>query len=161
MKSGKYIKQIADSAFDRIDAREIDYLYIAGSQIPVAGKGLYTAIPIFENEIISFFKGEILSQEEAAKRAKKGCNQYFINMPDGSIMDSMDVKCFAKYANDTAGLIKTSFESNAIITLDDKDKVCLVAIRDIEAGEEVFCSYGKKYWKKYEKEITPDSLFKL
>ncbi len=132
---------------DRIDAKEVDYLYTENSQIPNAGKGLFTAIPIFKNEIISVFKGEILSDDEASDRAKKGLDNYFINMLDGSIMDSMHVKCFAKYANDAEGLVKTDFKLNAIITVDDNGNVCLVANRNINQGEEIFCKYGRKYWK--------------
>jgi len=147
----KSARQITGYSFDRIEARESDYLYIAGSQIPGSGEGLYSAIPIWKHEIISLFKGRILSQSEANKRAKAGCNKYFINMPDGTIMDSMRAKCFAKYANDPEGLVKVSFDSNSVITLDDNDNVCLVAIRDIQASEEIFCSYGKKYWKNFEK----------
>ena len=84
---------------DKIDAKESDYLYIKESQIPDAGKGLFTSILIYKNEIISVFKGEILSVEETEIRAKNGMDRYFINMLDGTIMDSMKVKCFAKYAN--------------------------------------------------------------
>jgi hypothetical protein len=148
MKSIKKTLHFAGVSFDRIDARESDYLYIAGSQIPGAGDGLYTAIPIWKHEIIAVFKGKMLSLDEADKRAKQGFNKYFINMSDGTIMDSMYVKCFAKYANDAEGLVKTGTGPNSVITLDDDNRVCLVAIRDIRAGEEIFCSYGKRYWKK-------------
>lgn len=148
MKNIKRSGQITGASFDRIDARESDYLYIAGSQIPGAGDGLFTAIPIWKYEIISVFKGEMLSQDEADKRAKAGNNKYFMNMPDGTIMDSMHVKCFAKYANDAEGLVKSGSGPNSVITPDDNNRVCLVAIRDIRAGEEIFCSYGKRYWRK-------------
>jgi uncharacterized protein len=141
------------SSFNNIDARESDYLYITNSQIPNAGLGLYTAIPIAKNEIISLFRGEIISLDEANIRADKGHNKYFIEMLDGNIMDSMHVKCFAKYANDSKGLVKTEFKLNSIISLDDNNNICLIAKRDIQTGEEVFCSYGKKYWKAYEKEL--------
>ncbi|MEO8147428.1 MAG: SET domain-containing protein [Bacteroidia bacterium] len=154
MKTEKGTEQIIYSSFDRIDARESDYLYIAHSQVPNTGKGLYTVIPIWKGEIISFFKGELLSRREANKRAKKGHNKYFINMPDGSTMDSMHVKCFARYANDAEGFVKNKFKTNSVITLDDNDKVCLVAKKYIKAGEEIFCRYGKKYWMQFEKEIN-------
>lgn len=145
----KSVRQYAYSSPDRIDARESDYLYIAKSQIPNAGNGLYTAIPIYKNEIISIFRGEILSYHEANKRARKGNDKYFINMLNGSTMDSMHVRCFAKFANDAEGSIKTNFKLNSVISLDDNDNVCIIAKKDIKAGEEVFCSYGKKYWKKF------------
>jgi hypothetical protein len=147
MKSIKKTLHFAGVSFDHIDARESDYLYITGSQMPGAGNGLFTAIPIFQSEIISLFKGKLLSQDEADKRAKEGFNKYFINMPDGTILDSMHAKCFAKFANDVEGSVKTGYSLNSVITLDDDNHVCLVAIRDIDTGEEIFCSYGKRYWR--------------
>ena len=61
-------------------AAEADYLYIQASQIANAGNGLFTAIPIFKNEIISIFKGEILTQKEAQSRIDNLQDGYFINM---------------------------------------------------------------------------------
>lgn len=132
-----------------IDAPESDYLYTKTSQLPNAGKGLFTAITIYKNEIISLFKGEILSNAEAKYRADKKEDQYFINLLDGSIMDSKHVHCFAKYANDAKGGSNANFKNNSKITLDDNNNVCIIATRKIQAEEEIFCSYGKRYWKKY------------
>jgi len=139
---------------DKIDAKESEYLYVKESQIPDAGKGLFTSLSIYNNEIISVFKGEILSEEEAEIRANKGADRYFINMLDGTILDSMKVKCFAKYANDSKGFVKANYLINSIITLDDDNNVCLVAIRDIVIGEEIFCSYGSKYWGKFRNHLA-------
>jgi uncharacterized protein len=150
MKKQIYLpKKYVNSAPDKIDAKESDYLYVSESHIPGAGKGLFTSISIYKDEIISVFKGEMLSDDEAKVRAKNGDNKYFINMPDGTIMDSMNVKCFAKYANDAHGLVKTKFKINSRIILDNYDNVCVVANRDIIIGEEVYCNYGKQYWKKF------------
>lgn len=145
MKSNK--NKYSNTITYLIDAKEVDYLYVQESQIPGSGKGLFAAIPIYKDEVISVFKGEILSRAEAKKRAGKKENGYFINMPDGTIMDSKQVKCFAKFANDANGLIKTGFKNNANISLDENDRVCIVATRDIKTGEEIFCSYGIAYWK--------------
>ena len=41
---------------NKIEASESDYLYIKESQIPHAGNGLYTAIKIYKDEIISLLK---------------------------------------------------------------------------------------------------------
>jgi SET domain-containing protein len=132
-----------------IEALESDYLYIQPSQIEKAGNGLYTAIDIFKNETISLFKGEIITNKEAKKRVKKNNDSYFINLLDGSIMDSIHTDCYAKYANDAEGISNNSFKNNAEITLDDDDNVCIQAIRAISSGQEIFCSYGKPYWKKH------------
>ena len=133
----------------KIEAPESDYLYIQDSQITNAGKGLFTAIDIYPNEIISIFKGEILTNHEAQKRVSEGNDRYFINMLDGSILDSMNVDCFAKYANDAEAFSKLEFKNNSKITLDDDDNVCIVATKKIKSKQEIFCSYGAKYWKKH------------
>jgi SET domain-containing protein len=132
-----------------IDAQESDYLYIQTSQLPNSGNGLFTAIPIFKEEIISLFKGEILSDVEAELRSKNQANQYFMNLLDGSILDCKNTDCFAKYANDASGFSKSDFKNNAKIALDENNNVCLIALRKIKSGEEIFCDYGKKYWKKH------------
>jgi SET domain-containing protein len=132
-----------------IEAPESDYLYIEASQIKNAGKGLFTAIDIYKDEIISLFKGEIIDNKEAAIRAQQNKDRYFINLLDGTIMDSMHTDCYAKYANDAEGLSESNFKNNAAITLDDDNNVCIKATKNIEYGEEVFCSYGKPYWKKH------------
>jgi uncharacterized protein len=134
---------------NQIEAPESDYLYKSQSQIPNAGDGLFTVIDIYKEETIAIFKGEILSEFEAKIRADAGNDGYFINLLDGSIMDSGNVECFAKYANDAEGLVPSKFKNNARITLDLNDNVCIEALRNIRANEELFCSYGKGYWKKY------------
>jgi SET domain-containing protein len=133
-----------------IELAESEYLYIETSQLPNAGNGLFTAILLEKNDIISYFKGEILTNKEADKRIKEKKDQYFISLLNGSIMDSMQTDCFAKYANDAEGFSNTLFSNNAKITLDEENKVCLIATKTIKANEEIFCSYGKKYWKKIE-----------
>ena len=132
-----------------IEALESDYLFVKTSQIKNAGKGLFTAIDIYKNEIISLFKGEVIDNTEAAKRVERGEDKYFINLLDDSILDSMHIDCFAKYANDAEGFSKGKFRNNAKITLDDDNNVCIKATKDIDFGDEVFCSYGKRYWKKH------------
>ena len=138
----------------KIDAKEKEYLYIQDSQIAGSGKGLFTAISIYKDEVITLFKGEILTGLEARIRSKKGEDAYFINLLDGKILDSMNVKCFAKYANDAMGFVKTKFKINSEISLDENDNVCIVSHRNIKVGEEIFCSYGKPYWKNFKKKKT-------
>lgn len=149
MKKTPRFKEYANSTADTIDAKEKDYLYIKESRIPGSGNGLFTAISIYKDEVISVFKGKILSDKEARHRATNGEDAYFMNMPDGTILDSMEVNCFAKYANDASGPVKTKYKNNSDITLDEDGNVCLVANRNIPAGGEIYCAYGHKYWKKH------------
>jgi SET domain-containing protein len=147
------MKKQTDELPDKIEAKESDYLYLKSSKINGAGEGLFTSIPIYKNEIISLFKGEILTNQEASVRARNKMDGYFINMLDGTIMDSKDVNCFAKYANDAEGLSVLKFRNNAKISLTEENDVCLVALRDIKVSEEIFCSYGKPYWKKFKLDL--------
>jgi uncharacterized protein len=133
---------------DIIQAQEADYLYTQSSQIPNSGLGLFTAIPIYKEEIIAIFKGKIISQSQAKTIALQGNDRYFINLLNGKILDSMPVDCFAKYANDASGFLKSVFKNNAKIALDDNQNVCLVALQKIKQGDEIFCSYGKRYWER-------------
>jgi len=132
-----------------IEAKESDYLYIGASQLPNSGNGLFTAIAIYKDEVISLFKGEVLTTLQAKLRFNKGLDKYFICLPDGTMMDSMRVSCFAKYANDAEGFSKSLFKNSAKISLDDDDQVCLIATRNIRENEEIFCAYGKAYWKRH------------
>ena len=132
-----------------IDAKEEDYLYIQKSQIENSGDGLFSAIEIYKEEIISIFKGKIITNTEAESIVKLNEDKYFINLLDGTILDSNTVDCFAKYANDSNGFIKSKYKNNSKITLDESNNVCLVATKNIKSNEEIFCSYGKRYWKKH------------
>jgi hypothetical protein len=135
--------------YHNIEAPESDFLYVVKSSLPNAGKGLFTAIDIFKNEIIAIFAGEILSQKEAEKRATAQEDQYFINLLDGRILDSKHTHCFAKFANDANGTSGKIHKNNAKIALDDNNNICLVATKKISAGSEVFVDYGKRYAAKH------------
>lgn len=136
-------------SFNKIYALESDYLYVATSQIPNSGNGLFSAIDIYKDEMIAVFTGDILNESQAAERDEKGNDRYFIMMPDGSTLDSMNSNCFAKYANDASVNSETNLKNNSKIAYDDSGQVGLIALRKIQTGEEIFCSYGKAYWKKW------------
>ncbi len=137
------------TSYNKIDASESDYLYTAVSQLTDAGNGLYTAISIYKDEMIAVFIGRILSSKQAKNLANLGNDRYFINLPNGKILDSMNAECFAKFANDAVVSPLSGFKNNAKIALDDEDRVGLIATRNIKVGEEIFCGYGKRYWRKH------------
>jgi SET domain-containing protein len=148
MKNTFRFKDFVNATTYKIDAEESDYLYSDESQIPDSGNGLFTAISIYKDEVISIFDGENISDKEAKIRATLGEDGYFVSLPDGTTMDSKHVFCFAKYANDASGMMKAKVKNNAIIALDEDGNVCLTASKNIRAGEEIFCNYGKAYWEK-------------
>jgi len=137
---------------DDIHADESDYLYIAESGISDAGLGLFTAIPIYKDEVIAIYHGETLDAEEIAKRIQENQDKYFINLPQGGVYDCGQTDGFAKYANDADGLQKSNFTNNAKIAFNENHQICLIALRNIKAMQEIFCSYGKSYWRGYTNE---------
>jgi hypothetical protein len=134
---------------DAIPLAEEEYLYTALSGLPNAGLGLYTAIPFYADEVIAIFHGVRLSTRAARERAAQGLDRYFMELPDGTTLDTMGVECFAKYANDAQGSSRGALRNNAVITLNDDDRVCLRATRRILTGKEVLCGYGKRYWQRH------------
>lgn len=133
----------------RIDAPESDYLYVSQSQIEGAGMGLFTAITIHKDEVICLYGGEIIGEAEAIKRVAEFQDKYFIAMPNGKYLDSINSNCFGRYANDADGKAPGTTKNNAKIALSDSGKVCLVALRKIKVGQEIFCAYGQAYWQKH------------
>ena len=134
---------------NQIEANESDYLFVQTSNLPNSGRGLHTAVTIYKDEVISVFKGHILTERQVQIRVNKDHDKYFIELLDGRIMDAMKVNGFAKYANDAKGYSNSTYRNNAKIAYDENDQICLIATRKINAGEEIFCSYGKKYWEKH------------
>lgn len=134
---------------DGLPLQEEDYLYTAPSGLPDAGRGLFTAIPLYKDEVIAIFHGELLSAMEAGDRAAQGLDRYFMELPSGTTLDAMEVEGFAKFANDAQGSAGGALRNNALIALDDSDRVCLRATRRIRVGEEVLCAYGKRYWQRH------------
>lgn len=143
----KFLKTFENYEYDYIGLDESEYLFVRPSQIQNAGNGLFTSIKIETGEVISKFLGEIIDDTEAKKRADIGDDDYFMMLPSGETLDCKRTECYAKFANDAEG-IPSGFKNNAVITMDDDDNVVLVANRDIEAGEEIFVGYGKKYWQR-------------
>jgi hypothetical protein len=141
--------------WDTIELPEKEYLYVKASNIPNAGNGLFTAIQIEDGEIIAVFKGELLNAKEALIRATLHHDDYFMNLPSGKTLDCKNKNCFAKYANDASGS-KSKFKNNALISMDERNRVVLVAKTAIEAGDEIFTAYGKAYWSTRKHRLTPD-----
>lgn len=111
---------------NNIEALEADYLYIATSQLPNSGNGLYTAIDIYKCEVISLFRGEIGTSKHVALRVKNDKDQYFISTLNGIIMDSMKEKIFAKHANGAEGFSNPKFKNFEKIALDEEIKFALL-----------------------------------
>lgn len=136
-------------AVNQVGIPESDYLYIKESQLPDSGRGLFTAVALFKDEEITVFKGDVITEKQIRERVLAEHDKYFIALLNGRILDCMHTECFAKYANDARGYTSGMFSNNAKIMINDQNEVCLMAVKKIKAGDEIFCGYGKRYWKKH------------
>jgi hypothetical protein len=113
-------------------------LKVADSQIALAGKGVYTEQYITSNVKIDGYYGY--------KTSYLSAGAYFVELPAISDYKGIDAqgfpRCYMAMINDSHGSI---FSNNCEIRLVG-DEVEIWSIRDIDAGEELFMSYGSEYW---------------
>lgn len=122
-------------------------LVVKKSQLPSAGKGLFTTKDIKKGSKIIEYRGEVIDWKEYCKRVKEDKDGYLAFISRKKCIDAYNTPQYkARYANDAEGLIKIKgIKNNAEYQIID-DKVYIVATRDIKAGEEIFVSYSKDYW---------------
>jgi SET domain-containing protein len=122
-------------------------LKVKKSQLPKAGKGLFTEKPIKKGDKIIEYKGEIIDWKEYEKRVAANKDGYLFYINKRRCIDAFSTpEHKARYANDAAGLSKIKgLKNNSDYEIFD-DKCYIVSRRKIEAGEEIFVNYTKEYW---------------
>ena len=136
-------------------------LFIKKSRIPGAGKGLFTKQFIAKGTRILEYKGEITTWKKVlqTERETKTLNKYLYYINRNYVIDALrHPKVLARYANDAKGLGKVSGLFNNCKYVEDEGRVCMEALKDIAAGEELLISYGKEYWDTLKKFMHPASI---
>ena len=124
------------------------HLDIRTSQIPHAGKGVFTKVAIPKGAYLGVYTGEFISEEEYGRRAGAGKWTYMMGLLDcarphsGGIVtiDGINGNAFTRMNYAPPEFQNVKFE-----------KVCeapfvkVVALRDIAAGEELWVDYGPRY----------------
>lgn len=120
-------------------------LVVKRSQLPGAGKGLFTKSAIARGSVIIEYTGRITQWKEVLEG--KSFNGYVYYITRNHVIDAMDPGSGdARYANDAAGLARVKgLRNNAAYTISNK-RVYITATRNIAAGEEILVGYGKEYW---------------
>ncbi len=122
-------------------------LIVKRSQLPNAGKGLFTTKKIAKNEKIIEYKGEIIDWKEYEKRVAEDKDGYLFFISKKRCIDAFSTpEHKARYANDAAGLSRVKGLRNNSSYQIFGDKCFIVAEKNIEAGEEIFVNYTKEYW---------------
>lgn len=122
-------------------------LKVKKSQLPNAGKGLFTLVPIGKGEKVIEYKGEIIEWKEYKKRVDNDKDGYLLFVNNKKCIDAFNTPQHeARYANDAAGLSKVKgMRNNCFYDIVD-GRGYIVSSRNIKAGEEIFVSYTKEYW---------------
>ncbi len=123
-------------------------LYIRKSNLPGAGKGLFTDKPIKKGTRIVEYTGEIITYKEYDERVQKNRygNNIYINK--NRCNDAYNHKdALARYANDAKGIGKKKGLSNNSKYEIIGNRCYIVAFRDIPAGGEILVGYGAEYWR--------------
>lgn len=122
-------------------------LKVKKSQLPEAGKGLFTDKPIKKNSKIIEYKGEIIDWKEYGKRVKEDKDGYLFYINKKRCIDAFATPQHkARFANDAAGIRRMKgLKNNASYEIFG-EQCYIVADRNIDAGEEIFVSYTKEYW---------------
>lgn len=122
-----------------------NHLVVKKSTLPNAGKGLFTKIFIPKGAFIVEYKGKVSTWKEA--EPAEGFNGYIYYINRNKVIDAMhDPSAIARYANDAKGLSRIKGLTNNAEYIELKDRVFIVAKKDIPKGSEIFVGYGKEYW---------------
>ncbi|BEU49842.1 SET domain-containing protein-lysine N-methyltransferase [Ralstonia solanacearum] len=111
---------------------------IAVRESGVHGRGVYAVAAIAKGKKIIEYKGEHISWKEALRRHPHDPDDpnhtFYFSLEDGSVID-------AKYGGNRARWINHACKPNCEAR--EKDgRVFIHALRDIDAGEELFYDYG-------------------
>ena len=133
-------------------------LEIKESNIPGAGKGLFTTEFIPKGTRIVEYKGRIRTWKDVKN---EDGNYYIFYVNRNRIIDGSNYnKSFARYINDARGLKRIKGLSNNTEFLKDGLKVFVDATKDIPAGAELFVGYGKEYWEVIRSNMKAEAKLK-
>jgi uncharacterized protein len=121
-------------------------LYVKKSQIPGAGKGLFTKKTIPKGTWIVEYKGKRSAWKDV--KDEDGKNGYIFYVNRNHVINALpDKKVLARYANDARGLVRIKGLLNNSEYVIDGLKAYIESKKEIPAGSEIFVDYGKDYWK--------------
>lgn len=120
------------------------HLVVKPSNIPGAGKGLFTTIDIKKGERIIEYKGTLHKWKDI--KYQDGNNAYLVYLHRNAVINAKNSKAKARYANDANGLTRVPGLRNNGEFLYEGVRCYIEATRKIKAGDEILVDYGKDFW---------------
>jgi SET domain-containing protein len=136
------------------------YLYIKKSNLPNAGKGLFTKVFIPKGAKITEYKGDILTWKEVCKKPDEGIGYVFYFNRNHVIDAWKTKKGVAHFANDARGLVRVTGLKNNSEYDTENNRCYIVATKDIPPKSEIFVEYGTEYWQVIRHNIRIDERAK-
>ena len=153
------IKRDVDKLIEFINQnrrKDSSMVRVGKSTIPNAGLGLFADRDITEGERIrgATYGGRIMNFNEAKKIPMKE-KDYVMALHLNVHVDAKEHYGYmARYINDT---YKTEKSRNCkFLKMSVENRASVIAMRDIERGEELFAEYGSGYWRARNGEIDAD-----
>lgn len=126
---------------------------IAVRQSGVHGKGVFAMRDIAAGERLIEYKGERISWKEALKRHPHDPLQpnhtFYFALDAGGVIDG-------KHGGNSARFINHACAPNCGAEETDDGRIFIYALRDIEAGEELFFDYGLVLEGRHTKKIKQE-----
>ncbi len=121
------------------------HLFVRKSNLPGAGKGLFTKVDIRRGERIVEYKGRRQPWKEV--KHEDGYNGYLLRLDRSTAINALPYKkALGRFANDASGLSrKKGLVNNATYNIYG-DRCFIEATRTIAAGGEILVSYGREFW---------------
>ncbi|RLN49955.1 hypothetical protein BBJ28_00019985 [Nothophytophthora sp. Chile5] len=129
-----------------------DGVEVRASKIAGAGQGLFATQKHVKDAVVCEYMGIVWPNRVAWKLEDKS---YLMKLGDGKYVDALhSPQVLARYINDCLGRrggFNVRFEKQP-----SGGKADVVALRDIQPGEELYVDYGRMYWLAYNL-MHPDS----
>lgn len=104
----------------------------------IHGKGVYVIRPVREGDMVIEYKGKIITWKRAQRNHPHDPNQpnhtFYFHLDDGHVIDAKNGGNFARWINHSCD---PNLEANQ-----EGYRVFLIALRDIEIGEELSYDYS-------------------
>jgi SET domain-containing protein len=130
-------------------------LFIRKSQLPGAGKGLFTRVVIHKGDRIVEYKGRRQPWDDV--KAQDGYNGYLLRLSRSTAINAFpSTHTPGRYANDAAGNSRVPGLRNNSEFLIYAKRCFIVATRTIQPKEEILVAYGREFWalqRRIEKQI--------
>jgi uncharacterized protein len=138
---------IVIQGFRKLQAEFKMALIVKKSQLPDAGRGLFTTKAIAKGEKVIEYRGEIIEWKQYSERVKANKDGYLFFVSRKKCIDAWSTPQYkARYANDAAGFTRVKGLTNNCVYEVEDNRCYIVSIKPIKAGEEIFVSYTKEYW---------------